>query len=130
MIGVSTLATFPAAYSLSSVRLVSLKVDDQSWTARLLTVVRVGLVTVPCTVTARPGWAICGLTELMPIVTCCGAAAVARELAVREVTAAAALPARTGPAAISAANAQASTPRRAMPGHAGRAGLGSRCVGH
>jgi hypothetical protein len=47
------------------------------------------------------------------------------------VTAAAApLPASAGPPATSATNAHASTQRRASLGHAGLAGLWSRCVGH
>jgi antitoxin (DNA-binding transcriptional repressor) of toxin-antitoxin stability system len=82
----------------------------------------------------------------MPTATCRGAAVVVGEIAVREVTAGAvrdvtpagravaavaALPAaRAGPAAMSAAKAQARTQRRASRGHAVLAGLWSRCVGH
>jgi hypothetical protein len=81
----------------------------------------------------------------MPIVTC-AAAAVVREVDVRAagsvperavaaaavcaVAAAAPPAARAGPPAISAAKAQASTQRRASPGHAGLAGPWSRCVRH
>ena len=121
-------------------------VDDRIWIVRPDTAVRVGLLTVPCTVTGRPGRATCGLTAVMPTATCCGAAVAVRELAAREVTAgavrevtpverevaaaAAVLPARAGPAPMSAANAQARTQRRASLGHAVLAGLWSRCVGH
>ena len=140
----SAVGRFPAAYSLSAARLVSRKLDDRICTARPDTVARVGLLTVPCTVTARPGRATCGFTDVMPTVTCAAAVTAVREATVPDITvpdvtvpvgtpevaAAAPLPARAGPAAISAAKAQASTPRPASPGHAGPAGLGSRCVGH
>ncbi len=136
--GRSTLGRFPAAYWLTSARLVSRKLDDQIWTVRPDTVRRVVLLTVPCTVTARPGRAICGFTDVIPTVTCCAGAAAAVEITVcavtpvgvREMAAAVPPPASAGPAAASAANAQASTPRRASRGHAGLAGLRSRCVGH
>ena len=115
---------------------MSRKPDDQIWTVRPDFAARVVLLTVPCTVTARPGRAICGFTEVIPIVTCrAGAAALswATARAVVPVAARAAavlLPATAGPAATSAANAQASTQRRASRGHARLAGLWSRCVGH
>jgi hypothetical protein len=108
-----------------------LKIDDESWTVRPDTAVRVGLATVPCTVTGRPGLAICGFTEVMLTVTGWAAAAAVRDTPVRALAAAAALPpASTGPAATTATNAHASTPRQASLGHAGLAGLWSRCVGH
>ncbi len=62
-------ARFPAAYSLSALRLVSRMLDERIWMLRPDTAVRVGLLTVPCTVTGRPGRAICGLTEAIPTVT-------------------------------------------------------------
>src|SRR5580704_12081156 len=126
-------ASFPAAYWLSAVRLVSAVPDDLSWTVRPDTAARVGLLTVPCTVTGRPGVATCGFTEVMPTVTRWEPAA-GRAPAGPVTAAVAALagpaPASAGPPAISAANAHASTPRRASRGHAGLAGLWSRCVGH
>jgi hypothetical protein len=113
---------------------VSLKIEDESWTVRPDTAVRVGLLTVPSTVTGRPGLAICGFTEVMPTVTGRAVAAAGRDAPARAaaaVTAAAApLPASAGPPATSATNAHASTQRRASLGHAGLAGLWSRCVGH
>ena len=81
--GTSTLGRFPAAYSLSSARLVSRKLDDQICTVRPDTVLRVVLLTVPCTVTARPGSAICGFTDVIPTVTCCAGAAAVFEITVR-----------------------------------------------
>ena len=45
--GASAEGSFPAAYSLSSVRLVSREVEEQSWTVRPDTAARVGLLTVP-----------------------------------------------------------------------------------
>src|SRR5580693_7621509 len=65
----SAAASFPAAYSLSAVRLLSAVTDDLSWTVRPDTADRVGLLTVPCTVTGCPGLATCGFTEVMPTVT-------------------------------------------------------------
>ena len=116
---------------------MSRKPDDQIWTVRPDIAARVVLLTVPCTVTARPGRAICGFTEVIPTVTCCAGAAALSWATVRAVVPVAArgggavpLPATAGPAATSAANAQASTQRRASRGHARLAGLWSRCVGH
>ena len=127
-------ASLPAAYSLSAVRLVSAILDDLSWTVRPDTAARVGLLTVPCTVMGCPGLATCGFTAVMPTVTGWAGAAAVRAAPVRATAAAAALdapaPASAGPPAISATNAHASRPRRASPGHAGLAGLWSRCVGH
>jgi hypothetical protein len=129
--GTSAEDLFPAAYSLSAPRLVSAVLDDLSWTVRPDTAVRVGLATVPCTVTGRPGLAICGLTEAMLIVTDWADAAAVRDAPARAVAAAAAPPpASAGPPATSTTNAHASTPRQASLGHAGLAGLWSRCVGH
>jgi hypothetical protein len=97
------------------------------------------LLTVPCTVTGCPGLATCGLTEVMPTVTRWDPAAAVRAprawamaavAGAAPASADASAPASAGPPAISAANAHASTPRRASRGHAGLAGLGSRCVGH
>ena len=136
---------FPAAYSLRAARLVSLKIEDKSWTVRPDMPTRVGLLTVPCTVTGCPGLATCGLTEVMPTLTRWDPAAAVRAprawataavAGAALASADASAPASAGPAAsagppaISAANAHASTPRRASRGHAGLAGLGSRCVGH
>ena len=58
-------------------RLVSRKLDDQIWTVRPDTVLRVVLLTVPCIVTARPGRAIRGFTDVIPTVTCWAGAAAA-----------------------------------------------------
>jgi hypothetical protein len=121
--------------------------DERIWMLRPDTAVRVGLLTVPCTVTGRPGRAICGLTEAIPTVTCRAGAVAVRDPVVRDVSAAdvravgaagpevaavaALAPARAaGPAPMSAAKAQARTRRRASLGHAVLAGLWSRCVGH
>src|ERR1035438_2505609 len=60
---------FPAAYSLSALRLPSGVLDDWSCTLSPDTAARVRLLTVPCTVTGCPGRATCGLTDVMPIVT-------------------------------------------------------------
>ncbi len=132
--GVSTEGRFPELNSLSSARLVSLKLDDQSWTVRPDAAVRVVLLTVPCTVTGCPGLATCGFTAVIPTVTCGAAAAAVPGALPRAAAPAAAAagpaPASAGPAATSAINAHASTQRRASPGHAGLAGLWSRCVRH
>src|ERR1700722_6666455 len=108
-------ASFPAAYWLSAVRLVSAVLDDLSWTVRPDTAARVGVLTVPCTVTGSPGVPTCGFTEVMPTVPrwepaagCAPAASVAAVVAAL----ARAAPASAGAPALSAAKAHARTPRR------------------
>ena len=57
--------------------MVNRTVEDQSCTARPDTVLPVGLLTVPDTVTRWPGRAICGLIEVMATVTCFALAGLA-----------------------------------------------------
>ena len=136
--GRSTLGRFPAAYWLSSARLVSRKLDDQIWTVRPDTVLRVVLLTVPCTVTARPGRAICGFTDVIPTVTCCAGAAAAvgitaravTPVAAREMAAAVPPPASGGTRGGQRGERAGEHAAPGQPGPRRLAGLRSRCVGH